>query len=216
MNLVIYKPRKYKFCILVSTICFLLILSVSEFSQVNKTDDPNDLNKSSNQNKFPRCPVNSDSLYNRQSILEQLADILNTSIPEYKKANEVEFKAKNERGNLFFVHDLTDPSNKSSLTTVCIDFKDNHVYHFAPLNYDFSYSHIVILENGNLKVFKSINCPLSKDKVEDVIKYLEQKLENDKDKNKIIERVRDYRKYGTYYSSDLPLLKCGTSEDNEN
>ncbi len=151
----------------------------------------------------------------RQKVLEQLADILNESVPEYVKVGNPRFAVKNERGNLFFVYDLTDPSNKSSLTTTCMDFKNNHIYHFSPLEYNFSYSHILILEDGKLKVFKSIDCWNKGDKLEDVICYVSKKLENNKDKGEIIERVKNFRKYGKYFQLDSPMIPCKGYETND-
>lgn len=155
-----------------------------------------------------KCSENPDALYNRQKVLEQLADILNKSVPEYAEIFKQRFAAENERGNFFFVYDLTAPSNNPSLTA-CIDFKKNHIYHFAPIWFNFSYSHILILEDGKLKVFNSIDCwNKGGYKLEEVISYVSQKLENNKDKDEILERVKNYRKYGFYFYEDEPLIPC--------
>jgi hypothetical protein len=110
---------------------------------------------------------------------------------------------------LFFAYDLTDTSNKGTSLN-CVDFKNNHVYHVAPHYIPFSFSHIVILEDGNLKVFKSINCQNSKDSLEDIVTYLSQKLKGDKEKDEIIRRVKDYRKYGLFKTTDDTVVRCGT------
>jgi hypothetical protein len=158
-------------------------------------------------NKIEKCPENPDGLYNRQKVLEQLAEILNSAAPGYRKYEASGFYVDDERPRLFFVHDLTDTSNKGS-SLDCVDFKNNHLYHFAPHYIPFSFSHIVILEDGNLKVFKAINCENSKDRIEDVIIYLNQKLKNGREKDEIISRVKDYRKYGSFITVDDTHITC--------
>lgn len=157
------------------------------------------------------CSVNSDKLYGRKKLIKKLGKILNKSIPE----NVWGKYGIADNGNTpagFFIYDLTDTSNKAINSTDCIEFKDNHIYHFAPFDYAFSLSHIVILENGKLKVFKSINCEDRGDKLDDVIAYLNQKLGNDKNKNEILERVKNYKKYGKYFKMDnYSTLVCQKS-----
>lgn len=159
------------------------------------------------------CSDNSDNLYNRKKVIKQLGNILNKSVPE----NVWGKYGVTESGNSpagFFIYDLTDVSNKDINSTGCIEFKENHVYHFAPWDYAFSLSHLVILENGNLKVFRSVNCKDRGDTLEDALAYLDQKLANDKSKDEILERVRNYRKYGKYLRMDnYSSLVCqGVSE----
>jgi hypothetical protein len=154
------------------------------------------------------CPPNPDALYDRQKVLEHLAKVLDKSIPGYRNLYP-KVTAKNGRALGFFVYDLTNPVNKSVESEDCINFENNHIYHFSLFDYSFSFSQIVILENGKLKVFKSINCQNSEDSLEDVLSYLEQKLKDEKDKEKIIERVRAYRKYGSYFRLDnFTTLRC--------
>jgi hypothetical protein len=152
------------------------------------------------------CEKNPDDLYNRETVLEELAKTLNESIPEYRKIYS-EFRAEQQRAVLFFVHDLTDPTNKQTNLKECVNFVNDHVYHVSPLSYMYSFSHIVVLENGKLKIFKSLNCLV--DKLEDVVKYLNTKLADDKNKDVIIERVKNYRKFGKYYRTcDREFHKC--------
>jgi hypothetical protein len=149
-----------------------------------------------------KCRPNSDPSYERSSVLEQLATILNQSIPEYSRANSKGFYTDSDNAIGFFVIDLTDPSNKYVALQDCVDFIDHHVYHVAPLQSPYSLSHIVIPERRGLKVFRSINCPGRGDRLDDVITYLNTLLINDNKKNQIINRVRRYRQYGYYYSMD--------------
>lgn len=164
------------------------------------------------------CLANSDQLYHRKKVIKQLAKILNKSIPErkdvYKTGYDITEDDKSPAG--FFIYDLTDTANKDITSTGCIEFTENHVYHFAPFDYAFSLSHLVILENGNLKVFRSINCKDRGDKIEEVIAYLNQKLANDKNKDEILERVKDYKKYGKYFKMDnYSTLVCQAVGENK-
>src|SRR5690348_4923012 len=64
-----------------------------------------------------RCSNNSDSLYNRQKVLNQLARILNSTATffynaKYLNKREIdEASVKNERPVGFTVYDLIEPSN---------------------------------------------------------------------------------------------------------
>lgn len=155
-----------------------------------------------------RCIENPDRSYNRHQVLERLAQILNQSIPEYAHVFGNGFYVEDERGVGFFIYDLTDPSNKGTPLYDCVDFRNDHIYHFAPIRQHYSISHIVILEDGRLKVFKAINCRESRDKLEDVISYVTRKLRSDKHKDEIIDRVRHYRRYGFYTKVDDSSLTC--------
>ena len=118
------------------------------------------------------------------------------------------FDVKDERPLKFTIFDLTEISNKGTSLSDCVKLKNNHVYHFAPIQKRYSFSHIVILEDGVAKVFRSINCKNKGDSLEDVISYLSQKLKDNSDKQKILDRVKNYRKYGIYTTVDTPYLEC--------
>jgi hypothetical protein len=199
-----------KRCILFSKIFVVLLISSSAFlittvcQNTKASDDIVNSRHYSNQ----KCIENPDALYNRQKILENLAKTLDSSAPEYKKFFNQGFFVKNERGGGFFIYDLTDTSNKEISSSDCINFINNHVYHFAPVQMMFSFSHMLILEDGNLKIFKSINCNTKGDTLEDVIEYLSQKLKNDKDKGVIIDRVKKYREFGIYSTVDDTKIRC--------
>lgn len=200
--------------ILVSKYSLILILVINGFGQAVKNSSKISKTVSQKKASVLACSENSDKLYNRQKVLEQLASILNRSVPSYARIFGQGFGVENGRGSFFFVYDLTDPSNRSDAKASCIDFKNDHIYHFAAFDFNFSYSHILILENGKLKVFKSIDCWNKGDKLEDVISYVSKKLENNTNKNEIIERVKNYRKYGRYFYEDEPLMPCKGYETN--
>jgi hypothetical protein len=195
------------------TIIVIIVIPITVMCQIKK--DCLDKDKSlSRENNIEKCKENPDNLYNRQKILEQLANLLSSSIPKYKKYFP-DFYVENESAGGFFIYDLTDISNKDISTTDCIKFQNNHVYHFSPYYIPFSFSHILILEDGNLKIFKSINCEGKGDRLEDVVTYLNEKLKDDKNKDEIISRVKNYRKYGSYWTDDDVHVYCedvGSSE----
>lgn len=172
-------------------------------------------NRAFNQTQtLKRCPRNSDSLYDREHVLKQLARILNSTATFFYNAkylNKLEIHeaaVKNERPVRFTVYDLTEPSNFGApLESQCIEFKNTHVYHFSLISTSYSFSHVVILEDGQLKVFKAINCKKG-DRLEDLINYLHQKLKDRKDNDELIDRVRNYRKYGIYSTVDTTALGC--------
>lgn len=147
-----------------------------------------------------RCKPNPDPLYVRSRVLGELANVLNESIPEYSKGVPKGFYSESENAIGFFVVDLTNPTNKQSTFQECVEFTNGHIYHVAPHDSYYSLSHIVILEEGKLKVFRSVNCPPRGDRLEDAISYISTKLAHDKQRDEIISRVRDYKKYGFYGS----------------
>jgi hypothetical protein len=63
-----------------------------------------------------------------------------------------------------------------------------------------SFSFIAVLGEDDMTIFKGLNCEEKGDSLEDVLKYLNEKLKNTNNKNEIIERVKNYRKYGVYTS----------------
>lgn len=189
------------------TIILIITVSVTGICQKDYTKTKN--SNIQDKENIKKCSDNSDKLYERQDILNQLAKILNSSIPEYSNFRKTGFYVNDDgRGIGFFVYDLTDTSNKETTLKDCVEFKDNHIYHFAPIRNRYSFSHIVILEDRNLKVFKSINCKGKGDSLEDVISYLNKKLKEDKNKGAILNRVKNYRKYGVYTTVDTPTPEC--------
>lgn len=157
---------------------------------------------------FRQCRQNPDRLYDRRILLEEFDRILKTSIPAY-----AHFPSRG-----FFVYDLSDPANKYIpapfvQADACISFINNHVYHFAPVEFAFSQSHIAVLEEGQLKVFKSINCKNSNEQLTDVIAYLEKRLKRDRNREELLTRVRNYRSHGFYFNTDSPRVSCNTDEN---
>ncbi|TWV98928.1 hypothetical protein [Chitinophaga pinensis] len=100
-----------------------------------------------------------------------------------------------------FIWDLTDTLNKETEFNECIALKEGHIYHFSPIRENYSYSSVAILNNGNVKIFKALNCPQKGDKLDDVIRYITDSL-SVPDKTALIDRVRNYRHYGSYLRID--------------
>jgi hypothetical protein len=154
-----------------------------------------------------QCSNNADNRYDRQVFLEKLNSTLKNSIPVY-----AQFPSRG-----FFVYDLNDPTNKYvpaqyAKADACIRFINNHVYHFAPVEFIFSESHVAVLEDGHLKIFKSINCKDSNEHLTDVIAYLEKRLKKDRDREELLSRLRDYRAYGFYMNTDSTRVPCEVGE----
>ncbi len=171
---------------------FVVLLSISGYAQ----------------KKEQACPPNSDLRYERAKVFAELASILETSIPEYKKVIPTGFGVIGGRPRAFFVYDLSDPSNTKRNVWGCLDLIEGHIYHVSPYEEMFSFSHILRLENGNLKIFKSINCRRRGDTMEIVLRYLEKALEKTSDKTQILDRVKRYREFGVYSAVDDPELRC--------
>jgi hypothetical protein len=155
-------------------------------------------------------PENSDRLYDRWQVLNQFSDVLKSSVSEkVKEQFSWRFFIEESRANGFFVYDLTEPTNKQTSLLERVEFKNNHVYHFAFIDLPFSFSNIAFLEDGKLKIFKSINCAGKGESLKDIISYLNEKLKTDNKKNETIMRVKNYRSYGVYASfNGLTMPQC--------
>jgi hypothetical protein len=172
---------------------------------VYKTVD--EMNYSCSKEEMPK---NSDKLYSRREILDQFGLIIGNSVSADIERNHPLYRIEESRAAVFFVYDLTDTTNKQTSLLERIEFKNNHIYHFADIDLPFSFSNIAVLEDGKLKIFKSINCEGKGDSLKDVVSYLTEKLKDDKNKDEIINRVKNYREYGVYASfNGLSTPQCG-------
>lgn len=190
----------------VSFFFFCVIISIPMVF-VEGQSQKNSIQNETKQKTLTPCSPNPDTLYNRQEVLNVFLTTLRQTRPEYEIGDR-RFYIWAEKARGFFVYDLTEPSNKQVFSTECVDFKNNHVYHFAPTTLDYSSSNIAILEDGKLKIFTSINCKDSRDSLNNVVDYLQKKLAESKEKGDILDRVKNYRKYGTYYSIDSSKPLC--------
>lgn len=164
---------------------FLILLNAFFVSVQGQNHDTNSkISDTSSRQNF-QCAENPDNIYQRKVVLDKIAEMLNVSIPEFEKENGLKIKVENENFYNFYIYDLTDISNNNEKNKSCIKFINNHVYHIYPGDYEYSFSHIVILEDGNLKVFKSVNCKNRGDKIEDAVMYLQTKLADDENKMRL-------------------------------
>jgi hypothetical protein len=197
---------KYGFVLLVLvTIVFILVLSVVSMQTKGHAEKHEFLER---EISIQQCPVNPDKRYSRQSSLHELAKMLDGSVPEYKAFYTPGFYVKDEGAATFDIYDLIDPTNVDSVRAGrrCINFLNGHIYHVYPAAYEFSFSHIVILEDGHFTAFKSINCEGRGDTLDDVLRYLKQNGTYDQE---TLERVKRYREYGSYTRTDnYSRLKC--------
>jgi hypothetical protein len=145
-------------------------------------------------------------------ILERL----NNDIKEFK-----EFTGDSIGWNEISIRDLIDISNKDSMDTSNkglgyiqhIKFIKNHVYHLSPYIMSYSFSYIVHLKNdGELKIFEAINCKDRGDSIEDVLRYINANKDEFNNLNELLERVKNYRKYGSYIQMDeFDSIRCDCS-----
>ncbi|MBL4643388.1 MAG: hypothetical protein JKY44_07340 [Flavobacteriaceae bacterium] len=137
---------------------------------------------------------------NYEENLVFVAKFFNDNIPNYyyKVSIEEGFNLNNKK-NLIIglnIFDLNTGKRNSD------SFKNGHVYHISPSNYENSLSYIFCVFDNELKIFKTINCSNKGDTLSDVIQYAEKKLKNQLGKSEIIERINNYRNYGSYFVID--------------
>lgn len=180
----------------------LVILFLNVFySSSGQETEKRSLNKKAFKENT-KCNENSDNLYNRSEFLEKFAAILNTSIPEFEEENGFKFSTEKDKTKGFGVYDLVDTSNSDSGDgNNCVNLINKHIYHVVPVLNAYSFSHLIFLHNGNMKVFKSVNCKEKGDTIDNVLNYIKENLE-DENKSEILERIKNYRKYGKYIRVD--------------
>jgi len=129
-----------------------------------------------------------------------MAEILNKAIPKYKKLyNPKGFYVSDGYPKNFFIYNLVDTINNSYPAKIPVQIGYEGVYHFAPVRYRFSFSHIAVIRDGEMKVFSYLNCKDRGDNIEDVINYIKENFDYDET---VIDRVRNYRKFGMYAKID--------------
>jgi len=154
------------------------------------------------------CDVPNDNGYNKKEILSQFGKILSNLAPTYKRLDGRGFYVEGEcQLTGAFIIDLSDTTNRETNLNECVKFLEGHVYHFAPIRENNSYSNIAILADGNVKMFKAINCPETGDKLNEVIEYVQKS--GVKRDDPLLDRIKNYRKYGVYLKVDeLSEFQC--------
>lgn len=112
----------------------------------------------------------------------------------------------------FFVFDMIDttqnwyPPEMSIGKSVKI--KKSGIYHFAPIRFTISFSHIAVIKNGSIKTFSFLNCEEKGNTVDEVVEYIRGNFDFDEE---IIDRIIRYRDHGTYFAID-PMTKVNCNE----
>src|SRR5690606_5540464 len=98
----------------------------------------------------------------------------------------------------FFVYDLMDTLN-NSFDVKNVRLIKGHVYHFAGYDYGYDISNFLYLKDDQMIIFKMLGTKWNKSSSEDLRKYFENELENTDQKEAILDRIMNYRKYGKYW-----------------
>ncbi|MGD9631468.1 MAG: hypothetical protein AB7V18_19695 [Pyrinomonadaceae bacterium] len=141
---------------------------------------------------------------NTTELLEKFADILRRSIRNDKQRFRPGFFIERGRATGFFVYDLTDPTQRQTSLLESITLKKGHIYHFAAIDLPWSFSFIAVAgkNENDTKIFRALNCKGRGDKISNVLDFLSMNLPDSDNKKEIMERVKNYRSYGTYASFD--------------
>jgi len=179
---------------------FAFIVALTCCRSVNKTQ-PHDLSTQCSD-------VPDDTGYRKNEILSRFGKVLSDLVPTYKRLDGNGFYVEGEcQLTGAFIIDLSDTTNRETNLNECVKFLEGHVYHFAPIRENNSYSNIAILADGNVKVFKAINCPETGDKLNEVIEYVQKS--GVKYDDPLLDRIKNYRKYGVYLKVDeLSEFQC--------
>lgn len=177
---------------------FYVVVSILMISCVPKKS-----NTQSKDNLVSTCCQSTDGeKYNREEVLQEMAQILNELVPGWGIDKQGFYINKQCQLVGAFIWDITDTLNREATLNECVGFKEGHIYHFSPLEKSSSYSNIAILDKGRVRIFKAINCPQKGDNIEDVIRYVKDSLPASAVDESLIIRIRDYRRYGAYLGVD--------------
>jgi hypothetical protein len=138
--------------------------------------------------------------------LEYIANILNKDIPNYsyKMSLEEGFNFNKEKNKIIGLN-IFDLNIGERIST---NFKNGHIYHISPINFENSFSYILCVFDNKLTLFSSINCKDKGDSLDDVLNFIQNRASNSVS-HQVIERIKDYRRYGNYIKIDaITSLKC--------
>ena len=180
---------------------FFLVLSLGIIACASKSKIEN-----TSSNDFSE---NIDSLTFKTTSL--FAKSLNKTVPEYQIEYGKSFSvSKNGYLNHFLIYDLTDTSSYYKYDAKH-EFKIQkyHLYHYFPLDIQYSFSHIAFVGESEVTIFESINCTDRGDKVDDVFAFIKTRKSILQNYDTIIGNLAQYRKFGKYYSKDMMgQLQC--------
>jgi len=138
--------------------------------------------------------------------LEFIVENLEEDIPNYyyKLSKEKGFNIKDEE--IIVGVNIYDLNNGEKIKT---NFKNDHIYHISPKNFQDSFSYILGVSENKMTLFKAINCTDRGNSLEEVVEFINARFSSKENLARIIENVKNYRKYGTYLRTDsMTVLKC--------
>lgn len=139
--------------------------------------------------------------YDGERFFRAFVDTLNG-----QKETRLIYSVYDGRTSNFFIYDLVDTTNVDlgeGDTTEAVRFRERHIYHFASTVMGASFSNIAYIENGEAVVFTAINCKDRGDDLSDVVEYLTPRLAGHPDSAGIMDRLKEYRDYGSYVAMDV-------------
>lgn len=146
--------------------------------------------------------------YDSEEVLSAITLMLNESIPEKSSGNRYGYKSNRPMG--YFIYDLVDTLNTSMVRERSVTFSEGHIYHFSPFKKRYAFSHILILHNGKIEIFRAINCRDKGDSLKDVFNYIESNHAELKISDPTLGRIKNYRSYGKYRKIDrYSEFDCG-------
>jgi len=139
---------------------------------ITLSNKENVINKSERnyENSYFCC---NNSLYNKDSILVLMASIMKEQVNRVKPNDNFEHGISEDGKSYgFFIYDIIDTTNYSKDGSV--DFINKHIYHFSSINYRYHFSNICYLNNGEIILFKSLNCDNYGNNIQEVKNYFLQ------------------------------------------
>lgn len=143
------------------------------------------------------------------SSAEKIIEFLKRAVPEYKIKTNEDFMF--DKAHCFIkrvaFHDLT---NTAVINTFSdrnrFRFENNHIYHFYIVDAQLAFSHILYIDkDGLFTFFETINCKNRGNTLPEVTEFLLNELAANPQKDEIVERVRNYRRY--YVSAAIDDIK---------
>ena len=146
--------------------------------------------------------------YDRTYILSQFVLTLNEQKKKCFGDNYGNFSIENDYAYGFFVYDLFDTTNYEEPNEKKVDFIENHIYHFSSYDYSLGISCIGFLNEGELIIFKAINCIREGDNINDVIQYIDSVGVNESLSRELLFRLKNYKHYSYFIKYDQYSHPC--------
>jgi len=137
--------------------------------------------------------------------LQKITSILNMDIPNYKfKMSAINgFYLNNEKDRIIGA-DIFDLNEGKRIDNI---FKNGHIYHIFPINFENSFSYILCVFDNKMTLFSSINCKDRGDNLEKVMNFVKNRVSA-----QTLENLKNYRSFGHYIKIDsMSEIKCDCS-----